>query len=1104
MILKPRQNRCPSAIRWWMFALVIGACGEGAPPPEDAAAAAELASRAERTLTLISGDRVIVSPDGGVRVVPGAGRDGVGFSTLRRDNETLVVPRDMARFVASGQLDRGLFNITELLAQNYDDAHRSDLPLLVTGPLDAAAVGRRMASSGLVVDRVMPTARAVAARQRKGAPSALLSELSNSPAQQIWLDRMYKPSLDRSVPQIGAPAAWASGYTGAGVVVAVLDTGVEATHPDLAGKVRDAEKFVTDGRDASDVVGHGTHVASTIAGTGAASGGQFRGAAPDAELISARVCTEFGCPTSAILAGIEWAVVTKGAKIINMSLGGRDRPGIDPLENAVDQFSADRGVLFVIASGNDGESGAGTVDSPGSADAALTVGAVDHDERLAVFSGRGPRIGDRAIKPDITAPGVGIVAARATVAPPDVGEPVGTAYLRLSGTSMATPHVAAAAAILLQQHPDWSGSQLKAALTGSANPNAALTAFEQGAGRVDVARAVRQGVIAEPTSLNFGRALWPHDDDPLLRRTVAYRNTTAAPITLALAGSLAHAGAPVAGMVTVEPASITVPAGGTAEAIVIVDTNGERPDGFYTGALVATADDVRLVSPLAVEREVPSSELTIETLDRSGSPVAGNGIIDGAALGDLDPFFPTPGTLRLPHGQYWVKATPDIEEHVILMYPQLELTRPTTIVMDGRVARPAEFVVAGQPLERKSMEVVYRDTRREFISSSFGDILTGHLGPDSAPGEIHSFVIATAVPEGATDGRSFYLFGHRERDRFLTGTSQRITADQLATVDMRHGRADRHYEKFILGSLDDLPEAAGVAPDFLAHATYRGPVERTDHFFGAGFKWAPVLNEQREVAGELQTTRIAGQSLVRYRPGHSTEQWNRGPFGPSFADRFGRSNAKRQSDSSGDRFRLTPTMFSAVSSPSRMGLARGTQRWVVYRDGVKMHEVDDDSGLATLAPFAVPPERATYRFEVEATRPPEIAELSPRVTAAWTFTSEDLLGSTVQALPLPVLRFTPALDEQNRALRALPLLLPVEIERPPGAATPAIAHVSVEASFDDGATWSRVIGAQLGARWLGVIQHPANAAYVSLRGSARDVDGNRVEQTILRAYALAP
>ncbi|MGH9884028.1 MAG: S8 family serine peptidase, partial [bacterium] len=443
--------------------VVVTACGSSLPPSSADSDGLDAASpaRGAHTVTLLTGDRVTVDQDAGaaVHITPAPGRAHVGFLTQRVKGETLVIPRDIADLVVSGCLDTHLFNVTELLADGYDDAHRADVPVIVTGAPDVAGLRRRFAASGVAVERLLPALHAVALRQRKDAPASILAQLDPS-TQRVWLDRRFQPTLDRSVPQVGAPAAYARGLTGAGVVVAVLDSGVDSAHPDLADKVQDAETFIDDGLGTSDVVGHGTHVASIIAGSGAASSGQFHGVAPDAALISGRVCDATGCPFSAILAGMEWAAATKGARVINMSLGGVDGAGVDPIEDAVNRLSADFGALFVVSAGNFGPF---ALSSPATADAALAVGAVDRDEQLAEFSSRGPRSGDFAVKPEITAPGVGIVAARASAAAPDFGEPVGTSYLRLSGTSMAAPHVAGAAAILLQQHPDWTSAQLKAA-----------------------------------------------------------------------------------------------------------------------------------------------------------------------------------------------------------------------------------------------------------------------------------------------------------------------------------------------------------------------------------------------------------------------------------------------------------------------------------------------------------------------------------------------------------------------------------------------------------------------------------------------------------------
>ncbi len=275
------------------------------------------------------------------------------------------------------------------------------------------------------------------------------------------MNEKLKPVLDQSTRQVGAPDAWKAGFTGEGVKVAVLDTGFDPAHPDLSGVVTGSANFVG-GTDARDTIGHGTHVASTIAGSGAASGGRYRGVAPGAKLLAGKVCDDDGCPQDAILAGIQWAA-DHGAKVVNLSLGGYPSDGTDPLSQAVNAFTEKTGMLFVIAAGNDGREQA--VSSPPSADAALAVAALSKKDELAAFSSRGPRVGDLAVKPDISAPGVGIVAARAAGTYPETS--VDTAYARLDGTSMATPHVAGAAAILAQRHPDWRADRLKPGLAGS-------------------------------------------------------------------------------------------------------------------------------------------------------------------------------------------------------------------------------------------------------------------------------------------------------------------------------------------------------------------------------------------------------------------------------------------------------------------------------------------------------------------------------------------------------------------------------------------------------------------------------------------------------------
>ncbi|NUT90545.1 MAG: S8 family serine peptidase, partial [Saccharothrix sp.] len=339
------------------------------------------------TVTLITGDRVEVR-DGRAHVRPGAGRDQVTFRQVRDERGHLrVLPDDVVADVRGGRLDERLFDVTGLIRAGYDDRSSPVTPLIVTST-GARLAGEALASvGGYAFEAPKDTAFWSGARA--------------AGVDKVWLDGPVTAMLDRSVPQIGAPEAWQAGHTGTGATVAVLDTGIDATHPDLAGAVVEAKNFSrSDTTD--DNFGHGTHVAATITGAG-----RYQGVAPDSKLLSGKVLDDFGGGReSDIIAGMEWAAGA-GADVINMSLGDPwPSDGTDVMSLALNKISADTGALFVVSAGNSGP-GDESIGSPAAADAALTVGAVDRDDALAEFSSRGPRWEDGAIKPDITAPGVG-------------------------------------------------------------------------------------------------------------------------------------------------------------------------------------------------------------------------------------------------------------------------------------------------------------------------------------------------------------------------------------------------------------------------------------------------------------------------------------------------------------------------------------------------------------------------------------------------------------------------------------------------------------------------------------------------------------------------
>ncbi|MEH7611901.1 S8 family peptidase [Gottfriedia acidiceleris] len=491
-------------------------------------------------------------------------------------------------------------------------------------------------------------------------------------------------TLEQSVPQIGAPTAWESGYTGKGVKVAVLDSGIDLNHPDLVNQIEEAKSFVP-GETVDDFHGHGTHVASTVLGTGAASDGKNKGVAPEARLLVGKVLDKGGRGfESWILDGMEWAA--HNAKIVSMSLGGGKSDGTDPMSQAVNNLSEETGALFVIAAGNDGSEG--SIGSPGAADAALTIGAVDKADKIAPYSSRGPRLGDGGMKPDLSAPGTGIVAARS-------GLTKGSgSYISMSGTSMATPHVAGAAAILLQKHPEWNGTQLKEALMNTSK-RLDYSPYHIGTGRLDIPAALNSTVRATG-SLSFGFLQWPYDHAQPIQKTVTYTNDSDSAVTLDLQAEFksTKGDAVPNGMLTISESKITVPANGTKTITVTVDPKLGNW-GRYEGQLTATDSEGKQVThtSMGIEKEDEKYPLTFNAKDFNGEQkVARVGIVGENMKPTFIDVYGTE-TIRVSPGTYSAMAflavgggTDDVSQ-VLVGNPEFKVDGPQTVELDARNAK---------------------------------------------------------------------------------------------------------------------------------------------------------------------------------------------------------------------------------------------------------------------------------------------------------------------------------------------------------------------------------------------------------------------------------
>ena len=296
---------------------------------------------------------------------------------------------------------------------------------------------------------------------------------------------------------VGADKAWRSGWTGSGVGVAVIDTGINATG-DLAGKVVHSEDWSGEG-DGVDHYGHGTFLAGLIAGSGAASGGAVRGVAPDVNLISLKIAGKDGsADITHVMAALQWAVTFKDAyniKVINLSLGTDSTQDyrIDPLNYAVERAWR-AGITVVVSASNRGPN-AGTISKPADDPFVVTVGAIADrtttktlDDVVPDFSGAGPTASNGLAKPDLAAPGGSVISTRAVGSTIDTDHPtarVGTAYFKGSGTSFASAITAGAAALALSRNPSLTPDQVKARLVDTARRGPVLDVNRIGSGVLD-------------------------------------------------------------------------------------------------------------------------------------------------------------------------------------------------------------------------------------------------------------------------------------------------------------------------------------------------------------------------------------------------------------------------------------------------------------------------------------------------------------------------------------------------------------------------------------------------------------------------------------------
>ncbi|PIB08569.1 hypothetical protein B1C81_13330 [Streptomyces sp. HG99] len=1063
-------------------------------------------------ITLITGDRVTLTKDPSgkqsVSVEPATGRDHVKFIKRQDGRDWMVIPVDALPLLAADRLDKALFNVSALVKEKYQE--QPGLPLIVQYTGDADTAERRLTAAGAdKVDTIPGTSFATLSEQRKGAaefweniaPAKAGATSFGSGVRRVWLDGRAKVQLDQTVSRIGAPQAWEKGYKGEDVKVAVLDTGYDPNHPDLKGLIAEAANFTTE-PNTDDLMGHGTHVTSTIAGSGAASGGRYKGVAPGARILSGKVCTADGnCDNSDIIEGLAWAA-QHGAKVINLSLGDTDTPETDAVEAMVDTVTRDYGALVVAAAGNNGSSS--RVSSPASADRALAVGAAEADDDRAAFSSVGPRVGDSGLKPDIIAPGVNVVAAMAGGTTADDG------YVAMSGTSMATPHMAGAAAILFQQHPDWTPEQVKRRLMESATGAKEHGAYYQGAGRVDVARAVDQEVTAGTAGLDFGLIRWTDGKQPPVSKTITYRNPGSEPVVLHLKHTASRGildePAPE-GLFRFSADTVTVPAHGTADVTLTVTPEATTPYAAYSGAVTAATTDGRVSVrvPFGMDLEQPSHDLRITMKNRSGAAPDYAYLLVNSADGktyEQELLGKGSTVFRLPNDTYSVSGfffDADFTEGIVVGAPKAVTTADREITIDARTAKPVTISAPSRSARIISTEIGTISLSDELLSVTMNnavgdDHIEGLYATPTARYKDSKFtyMVSSIWGEPAADGgnpsSAYYLTrpvhgaipadpGYHPRKSELAAVTTTFAATAPGTTASRFIYMYVDNVRFTSQRMDGLPV----------------PNRRVDYFSAAdGLRWATAFDQWNIFDPNGPRGQSYLSTIHGYKAGAVEERWNQGVQAVGF------------SPEEMAVYREGGDMWFGIQDAANGGLdlVAGTStssepKWELSRNGEPVPYL---YGYAAVPDDAAP---ADYRLTLEQDRDlAPASSVSTHLRAEWRFRSQT--PAARQALPLYAVRMSPELDEWNRAKAGRSLDIPVLIQRVPGAAEVPVRTFTTEVSYDEGKTWHAATVKGSGTERTVTVNHPqrSSAGSVSLRTYVKDAAGNSFKQTVIKAYLL--
>lgn len=1074
----------------------------------------DLQQKAVFKVTLITGDIVLVS-------VSSDGRESFAvqpvdqkeeFFSFKRGNDTYIVPSS----APLEKLDLNLFNIDYLLREKYYGL--AYFPVLVSS--DSASNAQSVVSDAKIsgsVTRVFKTIPAFAARPKIAEVRALYQNLVVKPeVKKIWLDKVNHASLNESVPLIGAPTVWATGYDGTGVKIAILDTGIDSTHPDVSGRIVAATDFTDDGTT-DDLYGHGTHVAVIAAGNGAASGGKFKGVAPGASLMNVKVLDRYGFGyDSWIISGIEYAT-DNGANLISMSLGGGPSDGNDPLSLAVDA-AVNSGVVVSVAAGNAGASGYFTVSTPGAARQAITVGASDKSNILASFSGLGPTL-DFRVKPDVLAPGVSIISGHAanggfSSIPNPPGQPSSGPpnyppyYTSLSGTSMATPHVSGLIALIKQKNPTWKPAFVKDALINTAMQLNSYNVYQQGGGRVYAPDAVQTTMLMDPGSYSFGALSAGLTSAYSDFAVYNFGGSTLTVSSLSIALVDVVTGITYSSSVTLNVTSLSVPSGSSKGVRLTINLQSV-PVSLYSGLMIATPTVGKAIH--SVFGFAKLNQLQVTKVDLDGVPAVGDWVYVfkkstssqlqwalSNAVGYTDSggkFTAYVGggdhTLVSFGGQTFGKK--GIEVLTIADTVPI-VASPTSVTLDERTTNTVAFDMnkAGLLLASSAVQLYYivgswwqwlwfysilqYPSASTFRVSSTAMNATFHYSyfPSSAydlgnPSNVNSpewydLLYASSGITGSTNYQADYSTIVQKSSTYSVNLSPKIGANRFSLVYTKqfdvNGMTPSWYANIAMNWQMTLPQAR---VEYVSPNTYYdqylqkvsdlpGKMTPSIYYGGPWESWG-VGQKVSEVWNSALSTNLYGYT----DPSNGYVEF----YGHAFKDSYRHNFAEYDRYPAG----TITILKGAQTLVSNQQIGDSYDYWFYTGAGTYTVNIDGTNNQA----------------------------LSMHTTASFTLNVPSALGDVYA----PLILFRPQGLDLNNSISAGNVVLDIGVADPYVATTATLQY-----SIDDGVTWNSLTLVPIGANWYSGNLGSLQSAYVSLKSTASDTAGNTVSQTTIRAFRV--